>query len=379
MRQGSVDALVAGAVLLFVSAVTLPAFAGQFGAAPLRSMVEILLMLTACGALYWRRRRPVLVGMTVIVAVFAYYLTSSSDGPLLVAVVVALYSIAEQGRLAAAAAQAAVVLLATYAGTLAGNEDFNVVGLFLLGGWLIAIVALGWARHSRIAFAQEVRRRAADEERLRIARDVHDAIGHHLSAINVQAASALYRSSSDGNPQTDALSAIKASSAEALRELRTTLRALRAADEQAPTEPAPGMARIGDLVAGSRAAGVSVTLETPADTRPLPLEVDLAVYRIVQESLTNVARHAQAKQAMVRIERDAGEVRVEVIDDGGVRSGNRAGNGTGLVGMTERAEALGGTLTAGPRHGGGGFAVRARLPLDPAGPPQRPAATDFSR
>jgi signal transduction histidine kinase len=211
-----------------------------------------------------------------------------------------------------------------------------------------------------------------------MARDLHDVIGHNISLISVQAAVGLDLMDSDPAQARAALSAIKTVSREALDELRSMLAALRQTGEQAPTAPTPGLARLPELAQLTRAAGRPVRIEVSGATRTLPAAVDLAAYRIVQESLTNVARHAGPGAATVRLGYRADGVSVEVSDNGrGVPGGRQAsgtggGTGSGIAGMSERAAALGGHLTAGPRDGGG-FVVSAWLPTPAAG---EPAATE---
>ncbi|GAA2085979.1 sensor histidine kinase [Streptomyces albiaxialis] len=359
----------AGGVFVLVAGGTVPILAkGRDEAWPTTVFGWALIVVT-CGALAFSGRRPVGVAALTLVTSGAYYLTSAYDGPLLLAVIVALYVVAARGLLPAAVVLAAVALLSTAAGTAAGNDDVNNVALFMFAGWLVATVALGWARHSRLAYAREAERHAASEERLRIARELHDSIGHHLSLINVQSAAALRRFRKDpergARGAGEALGAVKESSKEALRELRTTLGALRDGDEAAPTAPVPGLDRVDELVASARRAGLDVRVTTTGGgddggDGPLPVEVDRAAYRIVQEALTNVSRHAYATDVAVRLARGRRELVVEVVDDGRGPSG--ALSGSGISGMRERARALGGELTAGPGERGG-FAVRARLPL----------------
>ncbi|MFE4667119.1 sensor histidine kinase [Streptomyces sp. NPDC056716] len=332
--------------------------------------VSWLLIALSCGALYFRRRHPVTVTAVVLAACTAYYLTSTYDGPLLVVAVIALYTVAAEGRLAAAVVLGLIVIGGTGLGTLAGNEDVTGVALFMLTGWLVGIIALGRLRHNRLAYARQVERRAISDERVRIARDLHDVIGHHISLINVQSAAALRRMTRNpeaGAAQAEqALAAIKDSSREALRDLRATLGVLRQAGETAPTAPAPGLERIGELTEWARRAGLDVRVESAGERSALPAEVDLAAYRIVQESLTNVTRHARASAVVIRIDQRPGELRVEIDDDGhgfasGGVGGGGSGGGSGISGMRERARTLGGDLSTGPRPGGG-FSVRARLP-----------------
>src|SRR5690606_35800167 len=201
-------------------------------------------------------------------------------------------------------------------------------------------------------------RRHASEERLRIAQELHDVIGHHLSLINVQAGVGLHLMDSRPEQARAALSAIKQASAEALGEVRSVLATLRAADEAAPRTPALGLDRLAELTGD---AGLPVQTSIVGTARPLPPEVDRAAYRIVREALTNVRRHAGAgAAARVVVEYGAKELVVRVDDDGGGATPAAPVNeGTGIGGMRERAEALGGSPAAGPRVPGGGPAAGA--------------------
>lgn len=327
--------------------------------------VSWVLLTLSCAALPLRRRHPIAVGSFVLVTTGVYYVLSAYDGLLLVAFVVALYTVAAEGHLRAAIVLASLTVLATGFGVRAGNNDFNSVALAMMAGWLVGTVALGWVRHSRLAYAREVEQRAASEERLRIARELHDVTGHHLSLVSVQSAAALRKLRRDpaGNaPQVEeALHAIKETSQEALRDLRATLGLLRQAGESAPTAPSAGLDRTGELVASARLAGLEVDTRISGVETPLPRDVDLAAYRIVQESLTNVTRHARAGTVHIRVSRGTDEVAIEVADDGRGPEPGGATFGSGIRGMRERARALGGELTAG-QGPDGGFLVRARLP-----------------
>jgi signal transduction histidine kinase len=242
--------------------------------------------------------------------------------------------------------------------------------------WLVAVIAAseGWrARRERLAQTraarEEAERRRGSEERLRIAQELHDVLGHHISLINVQAGVALYLMDDDPEQARSALAAIKQSSRELLHEMRATLGVLRGVDEHPPHQPVPGLARLDSLVAETRAAGLPVTVEIRGPRRDLPASVDLAAYRIVQEALTNTRKHAGPAQARVVVRYDEHGLTVQVDDDGrgtgspGSDGGRIAGGGNGLPGMRERAQALGGTIAAGPRPEGG-FHIRAFLPTD---------------
>jgi signal transduction histidine kinase len=207
---------------------------------------------------------------------------------------------------------------------------------------------------------EAVRRRASDE-RLAIARDLHDVVAHSISVINVQANTALHLMDRQPERAREALTAIREVSGQALGELGTVLGTLR--DTSAPLTPAPGVARLDELAARARSAGFDVSVAASGTVRSLPAGVDAAAYRIVQEALTNTVRHSGGRTASVRLRYEDGDLEVEVDDDGRGFFAGRAlsGAGNGLEGMTERARALGGTLHAGPCPGGG-FRVLARLP-----------------
>jgi signal transduction histidine kinase len=222
-------------------------------------------------------------------------------------------------------------------------------------------------RESEREVREQERRRYAYEERLRIARDVHDVVGHSLAVITMQAGVALHlldkQRATQPRPDrvADSLEAIKQTSREALAELRTTLEVFRS-DPDDPRSPLPGLARLDALVDGLRAAGREVTLvrEQSDDLQSIPAAVDHAAFRIIQESLTNVVRHAGAAHATVRLSRLAGMLTVEVSDDGPATGVPVEGNG--IRGMRERARAVGGTLSVLVREPSG-VLVRANLPL----------------
>ncbi|MCJ0869140.1 sensor histidine kinase [Streptomyces sp. AP-93] len=335
---------------------------GPGGRAANALVVSWLLALTVCAVLLLRRRFPLAVGWCTVVGTGAYYLLSTVDGPLVLVPIVVLYGLASQGRIQVAVAMAAVMVIGVGAGALAGG-DVNGTAVFMLTGWLIAVVALGAMRHGRVAYAEEEAQLRAVQERLRIARELHDVIGHNMSMINVQASAALHRLKKDPDQAAEALAAIKEGSKEGLRELRATLGVLRQVDEEAPTAPTPGLARIEDLVVSAGLAGLDVRIERSGTEHRLPAAVDLAAYRIVQESLTNAAKHSGARHVTVRISYEDTHLTLVVEDDGqGPFPSRTASGGSGIAGMTERARALGGTLTA--QHAPhGAFVVHARLPI----------------
>ena len=238
-------------------------------------------------------------------------------------------------------------------------------------GWLLVVLAASEvalaARQRRQAAertrAEEARRRAG-EERMRIARELHDVLAHNISLINVQAGVALHLMDEQPGQSRTALVAIKQASNDALGELRSVLDVLRQGDEAPPRAPASGLAQLDSLVAGAGATGLEVRTRVEGLPRPLPAGTDLTAFRIVQESLTNVTRHAGPASATVLVRYGPDDLTVRVDDDGrGPAAAAGPGNGNGIRGMHERVAALGGELTTGPRPGGG-FRVQARLPID---------------
>jgi signal transduction histidine kinase len=243
-----------------------------------------------------------------------------------------------------------------------------------LAGWLLAVVITAEAYRFRAERAAATRasrqidqRREQSEERLRVARDLHDVIGHNISLINVQASMGLDLMDSQPEQARAALSAIKSASKEALEELRAMLTTLRRDDDVAPRSPTRGLDHLPELIELTRAAGLSVEVTVAGKAPPLPAAVQQAAYRIIQESLTNVARHAGQARVTVRVSYDDGDMHVEIDDDGTARHDvtPAIGTGSGITGMRERAAVLGGELSAGFRPGGG-FRVSARLPAGPA-------------
>ncbi len=253
---------------------------------------------------------------------------------------------------------------------------------FYAVGWVISVggmaVALGmWRLHLREVEQRaeeaertrdEVARRRAVEERLRIARELHDSLTHSISVIQVQAGVAVHLTRKRGEEVPPALLAIHEAGADAARELRATLGVLRSHDnDQAEDCDGSGLGQLDNMVARARSAGLPVTVTMTGTRRPLPPAVDQAAYRIVQEALTNTSRHAglagggQAS-AWVLLHYAKDTLTVQVHDDGDGCAATSAGPGLGLMGMRERVSALGGRLHAGPREGGG-FQVRAELPV----------------
>jgi signal transduction histidine kinase len=246
----------------------------------------------------------------------------------------------------------------------------TILAALAIAAWLLVVFAAAEAlraRRERMVQAREARereaRRKADEERLRIARELHDVLAHNISLINVQSGVALHLIDEQPAQARTALTAINQASADALREVRSVLGVLRGKSEQPPLAPTVGLDQLDELVSRAAAAGVEVDLRVRGDRRSLPASVDLAAFRIVQESLTNVVRHAGAGAVTVELAYGDGELRVQIDDDGrGTGSLSEDGAGSGIAGMRERAAALGGIFEAGPLAAGG-FRVLARIPI----------------
>jgi signal transduction histidine kinase len=355
---------------------------GTFGAArgqpegePLDALAVILV---AAGpvALLARRRLPVAVYFFVLSATMAYSVIGYPRGPIFLSLLISFFTVVITGhRLAAILGLAAGYFGFLWLPYILGRDDApSTAAIVGLAAWLLVILSAAEfirVRRERATEAAQIRqeeaRRRASEERLRIARELHDALGHHLSLINVQSGVALHVNEELPEQARSALDAIRQASKEALTELRSVLEILRQGDEQAPRSPTPTLARLDNLVSQAAAAGLTVRAQTVGEVRPLPFGVDVAAFRIVQEALTNVARHAGPATATVQIAYGDGDLTVQVDDDGrGPAHHAKSGNGKGILGMRERVAALGGELEAGPRPEGG-FRVRARLPLDGTG------------
>jgi signal transduction histidine kinase len=339
------------------------------------------LVAAACLALAVRRRYPLAVLGASTAAVSAYSLLGYVNGAVLLAPAVALYSVAKAYSVRRALVISAVTLAVLMTVTAVRNPFGTTGGGFDLIPALVAAALFGGiAVSSRNAYVASIQARAQgealrriDEERLRIARELHDVVAHTMATINVQAGMAAHVLKDKPDVAADALAQIRAASKDGLRELRAILNVLRQADEGDPTQPAPGLAQLDTLITGAERAGLPVTLSRAGQPRPLPAPVELTAYRIVQESLTNAIRHAGPATAAVLIGYGDAELRIEVTDTGaGGAAQPGAGAGYGLAGMRERAAAVGGVMHAGPGPAGG-FQVTARLPAPPQPPGAGPA------
>jgi signal transduction histidine kinase len=370
LRPVAGDLLLA-AVLTVLAVATLE---GQSdGGTPAAAVVLAILSVAPLAA---RRQAPVLVTAVIAAALAGYALAGYGDFPSgALGLVIAVFTVAMlRDRLAAAATCAggmAVVVLAYVSD--ASDVVWSQVaqaGVILLVAWILGASARRWAREAELAAAAAAR--AVAEERLRIARELHDVVSHHMSVVSLQAGLAAYVVDSDVPTARQAILTASEAGRDALGEMRRLLGALRTDDDEPATyRPQPGLAQLDALVDRVRGAGLDVEVSVAGAVRDLPPGPDLCAYRMVQESLTNVLKHAGPARARVSLEYGPRTLTVTVADDGSgageppSRNGRRPvlPDGHGIRGMRERAELYGGVLVAG-RSAGGGFTVRLRLPED---------------
>ncbi|MEV0758344.1 histidine kinase [Streptosporangium sp. NPDC050280] len=327
-------------------------------------------LLAAGGLVLVARRRAPLAVLAVTGLCAAGYQAAGFDVPA-VAYLFAVYAAVRAGhRVFTVAASVIMLVLLPLAALAAGSHDTGEAFAQARGAlelaWLIAAGAAGEALRQAERRAdeaertrEETARRRADEERLHIARELHDSLTHQISIIKVQAEVAVHVARKRGEQVPEALLAIREAGREATRELRATLEALREEDPPPPR----GLDHVAELVERARTGGLQATLTIEGRRHDVPAAVERTVYRIVQESLTNITRHAAAATASVRIDYRPDTLAIRVDDDGKARSDAAPVPGVGLLGMRERVTALGGHLRAAPREEGG-FTVQAELPVE---------------
>jgi signal transduction histidine kinase len=378
-REWAVDAAIAAVVIAAEVGGSLAAGSWTAGQpvqpSPHLGVLAGLLLASGGAALLARRRYPTAVlAFVLVTTLWAQALHAQLVWFALI--VAFLTAIVARRREAAIASLVAGYLASVQPPWLIGRTGHTTVSFALeLAAGLVFLLIVGEfirvrsqrgaaLRHSREA----ERLRRASEERMRMARDLHDVVAHNISVINVQANTALHLMDRQPERARSALVTINEISKQALVELRSVLGVLRDVDGAAPRAPAPGLSRIGELVDTAAAAGLTVRVIRDGPQATLPADVDLAAYRIIQEALTNSARHSGGTNAAVRLDYNDHGLLIEVADDGAPRpdrpAGLSEGSGSGIAGMAERAAALGGMLDAGPRPDGG-FRVRAWLPLSP--------------
>ncbi len=389
------DALVALVFTASTVVVTIGIDAAEGG--PALDVVGYLSMVVVGGALTFRHRWPVPVLYATLAGLVVYLSRGYPGGPVFLGVFIAIGTVASlmTTRRAvphAVAAVAALAVAAVVRGSTGSGDptDDNVWAHLLYLSWSVVAFLIGKAirdrrellaglrernRHLEETREEEALRRVA-EERVRIARDLHDIVAHNIAGISLQAATGAHVAEAHPEQAHQALLAIREASKQTLDELRSTLYLLREGEDTAPLAPSPGLDALPTLVASVEAAGIPVELEVAGDVSDVPDVVAGATFRIVQESLTNVMRHAGPAAASVRLESSAEGIDLRIEDDGRGASAPVDGTpaGHGLEGMRERALALGGTVDAGPRRGGG-YAVHAWLPVrhDAEPEPEAPA------
>ncbi|MFF6998552.1 sensor histidine kinase [Streptomyces sp. NPDC008313] len=341
----------------------------------------LVLMTLGAAALVMRRRFPMPVLAATVAVSLLELLTGDPRVPVVMCAVVALYTVASAtDRPTTWRVGLFTMTVLTGCAMLAGPLPWYAQENLGIFAWTGMAAAAGDAVRSRRAFVHAIRERAeraertreeearrrVAEERLRIARDLHDVVAHHIALVNVQAGVAAHVMDKRPDQAKEALAHVREASRSALNELRATVGLLRqSGDPEAPTEPAPGLARLDELADTFRNAGLPVEVARADHGTTLPAAVDLAAYRVIQEALTNVRKHAgSGARAEVSVVRVGPRVEVTVLDDGPGQDGEpQEGGGHGLLGMRERVTALGGSCTAGPRYGGG-FRVHAILPVE---------------
>jgi signal transduction histidine kinase len=364
-RQWAADAALAALVIGLELAASLAATHWHGAKESQPGTFGIILLVAGALALLARRRYPTVVLAFVLGTTLGANALGARGAWL--ALIVAFFTAVLRGRRVAAIASLVI-------GYGVSVWDSSAEFALLLAAGLITLLSVAEVSRAWNARAAADRRgrdeaaaRRASEQRLAIARDLHDVVAHSISVINVQANTALHLMDRQPERAWEALTAIREVSGQTLTELGSVLGALRDPEgpaDGAPLAPVPGVARLDELAARARSAGFTVSVAAEGTVRPLPAGVDAAAYRIVQEALTNAVRHSGGRAASVLLRYSDSDLIVEVTDDGGAAVAAKprvAGSGNGLAGMAERARALGGTVDAGPQPGGG-FRVLARMP-----------------
>lgn len=381
VHQRAVDVTLAVVTVL----ISFPGVTVSVDSAPVGSprWAGYLLTGIACAALFWVRRHPAAATAVTVACAAALAARGYTLSPLLLSpamIALAFMALRTSQKITFAATAAAIVALLCTA--LIARPPREPLTMEVIGtiAWLLLSVTLGRASRLRLAYLaaaharaeyaektreEEARRRVADE-RMRIARELHDVIAHHLALANAQAGTVRYLLDTEPAQARAMAGDLGGTIVSALQELKATVGLLRQADDpDSPLEPAPGLAQLPGLAGSFRSAGLAVTIATDGEPRPLSPGTDLAAYRIIQEALTNVTRHAAASQARVRLAYTGDRLAITITNDNGISPPSaEAGPGYGLIGMRERAWSVGGRLHAGHRPAGG-FEVVTELPLQP--------------
>ena len=380
------DIVLAGLIYLLTVAALISG--NPFGDSPSPPVWSFVAAAITCAALAFRRRHPWAVLLVTAVGYLVVQYFSNDVPPLILAVVTALATVTLAGqRRWAIVAAVAIMASALAIGWITDGEDWSHPRPLAIAALCALAIALADATRNRRAYVaaieerarraeasreQDARRRVADE-RLRIARDLHDVLAHHIAVINVQAGVAGHLLEQRPAQAREALDHVRSAARSVLQEMQAVLTVLREPGESAdPAEPAPGIEQLPGLVEKFRELGLTVDTVTRGITVPLPAAVDLVAYRVVQESLTNVRKHAGHAAAVVRLDYRQRELQVVVTNtaaNSATRTATVAGRGHaladggfGLIGMRERVNSIGGRLRTGSTPAGG-FVVAATLPL----------------
>jgi signal transduction histidine kinase len=384
-RSGWRAVLTDAAIGLGTSLVVTVAIAMDLGGARSPDFLAYLFAVCLGALMFVRRHFPVLALVATAAGLLAYYAAGYPAIGLALPVAAALYSAAEAGKLLISAVTgAALIAVSTFFRLREGESLAYLLGFELAStaGLMFAAIALGAAvRATRLLRAEQLRtarqaaaereaeaRRRVQDERLRIARDLHDVIGHTIALVAVQADVAEEALDDDPGTVRAALKTIRSAGEEAIHELRGTLGLLRSPGEPEVRAPTGTLRNLGSLLAATRESGLAVELRAEGEPVPLPAVVDTTAYRIVQEALTNTLRHAEASRAEVELRYERGGLGIRVTDDG--RGAGRrdddpgGGSGFGIEGMRERAALLGGRVDVAEAPENGGFVVEAWLPVE---------------
>lgn len=366
--------------LLFGSALY-EIWASPGGSWPGSPVVSTLLATAIIVPVLFRSRFPLAVLVVIIAASAVQYANGGNAFQPFFAFILALYAVAAHSELRRAVLGGvigAILVLATDAGKLLEGESvgevvpawFILAGVWAFGRWMRSRRFQTREledRAARLEVEREEKARAAvADERSRIARELHDVIAHSVSVMVIQAQAAQRLLEGEQNEARQALGSIETTGRQALAEMRRLLGILRRTDAEPALAPQPGLENLVALVEQAREAGLPVELSIEGDAEALPPGVDLTAYRIVQEALTNVRKHAGPASASVTVRRGDDGIELEIKDDG-PGTGKNGGSGQGLIGMRERVALYGGTLESGKRSDGG-YLVRAKLPVDTSGP-----------
>ena len=354
LRRWAGDGLLAGVALFFGLGGTRPA--GEVQHSPVTAITYVLVVTVAL-SLVVRRRWPFVTLAVAAAGTSVYMVLEYPYGPILLSLMVAVYTVARHRPLKPAAVAAGATLVVLLVHTVV-HPDLS--GVVPGAAWVVVPFAVGFTvrvgREAAMRARDDLARQYADEERLRVAQEVHDVVGHGLAAIKMQADIALHLLARKPEQAEIALTAISRTSEAALDELRATLTVVRSTDRS----PAPGLHNLAELQDRMSKAGMRVQVDVRGEARHLPAAVDLAGYRIVQESLTNVLKHSEVKQATVHLGYEDDGVVIAIWNPASAPVAS--GGGFGIPGMRERVTSLGGSFSAGPT-GDGRFEVRASIPV----------------